>query len=186
MAPNAGDALLKAAEAADSRELVALYGRHVRRAPRRSGLAPRALLTRRRRAQASRSDSYSFDELAQTLSKKLKPRLSAALLAQARHHPQLLRPARAAHAAPLAHRRPTTRCAHCTLRPRRQRTAALRPATRRCDPFAPLRIPLRPFLTRPPLLALRPGRRGRRRGALRRDGAGGRAGRRQRGRRGAC
>ena len=30
MAPQAGDALLKAAEAADSRELVALYGRHVR------------------------------------------------------------------------------------------------------------------------------------------------------------
>ena len=85
MAPQAGDALLKAAEAADSRELVALHARHVRlRFAKgvRSG-RHRCALTRRG-AQASRSDSYSFDELAQTLSKKLKPRLCAALLAQAR------------------------------------------------------------------------------------------------------
>jgi hypothetical protein len=31
MAPSAADALLKAAEAADGRELTALHGRHVRR-----------------------------------------------------------------------------------------------------------------------------------------------------------
>jgi hypothetical protein len=34
--------------------------------------------------QASRADAYSFDELAQTLTKKQRPRLCAALLAQAR------------------------------------------------------------------------------------------------------
>ena len=45
----------------------------------------RLALTRRAPVpQSSRSDSYSFEELAQTLSKKLKPRLCAALLAQAR------------------------------------------------------------------------------------------------------
>ena len=129
MAPQAGDALLKAAEAADAQALVELHARHVRCCAFAHGRSGRCALTRGA-AQASRSDSYSFDELAQTLSKKLKPRLCAALLAQARAPQQLSRAAAYISRAP-PRRRPTTRSARCTPRPRRRRTARRPLPTRR-------------------------------------------------------
>lgn len=91
MAPSAADALLRAAEADAPDELVALHARHVR--PARGGGLPRpppAHVTAARlptRAQASRGDAFSFEEAVQTLSKKQRPRLCAALLTQARGRP---------------------------------------------------------------------------------------------------
>jgi hypothetical protein len=99
---------------------------------RRVADAPRV----RHGAQASRADAYSFDELAQTLTKKQRPRLCGALLAQARvlRERQLrglciMRRASLGADAPLAAaRRRSPRWARCT---RRRRSCRRRLTTRR-------------------------------------------------------
>ncbi len=83
MAPASAEPLLAAVEDEDVTAFLALGARNVRsRNVQLHGCMRTSLLSPH--AQAARSDSYHFEEVAQTLSEKQKLRLSSALLARVR------------------------------------------------------------------------------------------------------